>query len=189
VTPSPNDYFLKAQVLYELERYQDAIQPVQQAIEEAAEPNRNHYELLLALQYETNDEAGARRTLDVLNERWPNTEQATAFDAHGTVNDAVAKPGFGVSDGEYLPIVKVQPIYPQRALRDRIEGHVIVSFTVTTTGETDNVRVVESSSPIFDTAAIESAKKYKYKPRIVDGKPVAVDGVETRIEFTLQNDV
>jgi protein TonB len=49
--------------------------------------------------------------------------------------------------------------------------------------------VVESSSPIFDTAAIESAKKYKYKPRIVDGKPVAVDGVETRIEFTLQNDV
>ena len=38
--------------------------------------------------------------------------------------------GFGVSDGEYLPIVKVAPVYPARALRMGIEGYCIVEFTV-----------------------------------------------------------
>ena len=34
-------------------------------------------------------------------------------------------------DGEYLPIVKVAPVYPRRALQRGIEGFVIVEFTVT----------------------------------------------------------
>ena len=37
-------------------------------------------------------------------------------------------------DGEYLPIVKVQPIYPRRALQRGIQGYVIVEFTVTKNG-------------------------------------------------------
>src|SRR5690606_31982176 len=38
------------------------------------------------------------------------------------------------SDGEYLPIVRVEPIYPTRAASRGIEGYVIVEFTVTTNG-------------------------------------------------------
>ncbi|MDZ7641234.1 MAG: hypothetical protein U5J62_04315 [Desulfurivibrio sp.] len=32
--------------------------------------------------------------------------------------------GFGISDGEYLPIVKVQPVYPRRALSRGVSGWV-----------------------------------------------------------------
>ena len=30
--------------------------------------------------------------------------------------------GFGITDGEYLPIVKVAPVYPARALNRGLEG-------------------------------------------------------------------
>jgi len=95
--------------------------------------------------------------------------------------------GFGVADGEYLPIVKVAPIYPARAASRGLEGYVIVEYTVTRTGTTRDARVVESSSSLFERAAVESALKYKYKPRVINGEPVEVPGVRTIIRFELEN--
>src|SRR5690606_13556723 len=81
--------------------------------------------------------------------------------------------------GEYLPIVKVAPIYPQRALARGIEGWVLVEFTVTTSGTVRDVRVVEAEPQgLFDRAAMDAAAKFKYKPRVIDGKPVEVEGVQ-----------
>lgn len=94
--------------------------------------------------------------------------------------------GFGVSDGEYLPIVKVAPIYPARALTRGIEGYVIVEFTVTRTGTVKDVTVVESTNSIFERAAVDAAYKFKYKPRVIDGEPVEVPGVRNKITFTLE---
>lgn len=95
--------------------------------------------------------------------------------------------GVGVSDGEYLPIVKVAPVYPARAAQRGLEGHVIVEFTVTRTGATRDIRVVESTSSLFDRAAMEAAAKFKYKPRVIDGEPVEVPGVRNKITFVLEN--
>ena len=89
------------------------------------------------------------------------------------------------SDGEYLPIVKVAPVYPMRACQRRLEGYVIVEFVVTTTGSVRDVRIVESSSALFDQAAVEAASKFKYRPRVVDGTPIEVAGVKNRITFKL----
>lgn len=94
--------------------------------------------------------------------------------------------GFSATDGEYLPIVRVNPQYPSRAAENGIEGFVLVSFTVTPEGTTDAVTVVESSHRMFERAAIKAAQKYKYKPRVVDGEPVPVVGVRVRIEFRLE---
>lgn len=91
-------------------------------------------------------------------------------------------------DGEYLPIVKVQPIYPRRALQRGIEGYVIVEFTVTKNGSVANPIVVEAEPPnLFDKAAVDAAKKFKYKPRVIDGEPTEVLGVQNRITFTMNN--
>ena len=91
-------------------------------------------------------------------------------------------------DGEYLPIVKVQPIYPRRALQRGIEGYVIVEFTVTKNGSVANPKVVEAEPPnLFDKAAVDAAKKFKYKPRVIDGEPTEVMGVQNRITFTMKN--
>ncbi len=99
----------------------------------------------------------------------------------------VDNPGFRVADGEYLPIVMVAPIYPARAAARGFEGHVIVEYTVTRTGTTRDARVVESSSNLFERAAVESALKYKYKPRVINGEPVEVPAVRTIIRFELEN--
>ena len=104
-----------------------------------------------------------------------------------TMNTGMDGLGFGMSDGEYLPITKPAPIYPPRAAQRGIEGYVIVEYVVTTTGETRDVIVVESTSPLFERAAVDSAKKYKYLPRMIDGTPIEVSGVRTKIEFVLED--
>ena len=62
--------------------------------------------------------------------------------------------GFAVTDGEYLPIVKVAPVYPSRALTRGLEGYVIVEFTVTRAGTVRDVFVVESTSALFELSLI-----------------------------------
>ncbi|MGD8341453.1 MAG: TonB family protein [Gammaproteobacteria bacterium] len=104
-----------------------------------------------------------------------------------TMNSDIGGLGFGVSDGEYLPIVKVAPVYPPRAAARGLEGYVVVQYTVTTTGDTRDIVVIESTSSLFDRAAVDSASKYKYKPRVIDGTPVEVAGVSTRIIFELED--
>lgn len=99
---------------------------------------------------------------------------------------AMAQPVSPASvDDELLPIVKVAPIYPTEAVERGLEGYVIVQYTVTTNGGTRDVTVVESSSELFERAAIQSAQKYKYKPRIVNDAAVEVPGVRTKIMFAM----
>ena len=90
------------------------------------------------------------------------------------------------SDGEYLPIVKVAPVYPRRAQTRGIEGYVLLQFTVTKTGAVKDPVVVEAKpTGIFDRAAINAALKFKYKPKVVNGAPIDVAGVLHRITFEL----
>jgi len=114
-----------------------------------------------------------------------------------SVNADIFGGGFGISDGDYLPIVKVQPQYPRRAVSRELSGWVIVEFTVTEQGTVSNPFVVENcgsttqqptecvDSPhsIFDSAATKAALRFKYKPKIMNGKPVATAGVRTKIIF------
>lgn len=100
--------------------------------------------------------------------------------------------GFGIvagsADGDYLPIVKVAPVYPQRAIDREVEGYVILEFTVTKSGTVKDVRVIESDPKnIFDRAAINAALKFKYKPRVVNGEPIEVRGVLNKITFELED--
>ena len=89
-------------------------------------------------------------------------------------------------DGEYLPIVKVAPVYPRRALQRGIEGFVIVEFTVTKQGTVRDPIVVEANpSGIFEQAAMDAAMKFKYKPRVVNGEATEVSGVQNRITFQI----
>lgn len=93
------------------------------------------------------------------------------------------------SDGEYLPIVKVAPVYPRRAQTRGIEGYVLLEFVVTKTGAVRDPQVIESQPPgIFDRAALSAALKFKYKPKVVNGEPIDVAGVRNRITFELQDE-
>jgi TonB family protein len=86
---------------------------------------------------------------------------------------------------EYLPIVKMAPVYPPRAAGQGLNGYVVVQYTVTANGTVTDVEVLESSSPLFDRAAADSARQYRYVPRVINGELVEVPGVKTRIEFVI----
>ncbi len=122
----------------------------------------------------------------------PTFDQSTATMgiAIGSVNPNIdlnmqGTGGFS-SDGEYLPIVKVAPVYPRRAQTRGIEGYVLLEFIVTETGAVRDPVVIEAQPPgIFDRAAMQAALKFKYKPKVVDGQPVEVAGVRNLIKFEL----
>ena len=95
--------------------------------------------------------------------------------------------GMNVAEGDYLPIVRVAPVYPARALSRGLEGYVDMSFTVTTTGTVRDPVVIFSTSSLFERAATRAVLKFKYKPRVVDGVPVDVPNVKTRITFKIED--
>jgi len=99
----------------------------------------------------------------------------------------IGGPGLAVSDGEYLPIVKVAPIYPNRAAQRGIEGHCTVEYVVTTSGAIRDPFVVEEdcTSSLFKNASVKAALKFKYKPRVIDGAAVEVAGVRNRFTYKL----
>jgi protein TonB len=94
--------------------------------------------------------------------------------------------GMNIAEGDYLPIVRVAPVYPARALSRGLEGYVDMQFTVTTTGTVRDPVVLFSTSSLFERAASRAVLKFKYKPRVVDGVPVEVPGVKTRITFQIE---
>jgi len=94
--------------------------------------------------------------------------------------------GMNIAEGDYLPIVRVAPVYPARALSRGLEGHVDLSFTVTAAGTVRDPIVMFSSSSLFERAATRAVLKFKYKPRVVDGIPVDVTNVKTRITFRIE---
>lgn len=105
----------------------------------------------------------------------------------GGVEDIGGPGGFNVAEGDYLPIVRVAPVYPARALSRGLEGYVDLSFTVTEAGTVADPVVDFSTSSLFERAAVRAVLKFKYKPRVVDGVPVRVPGVKTRISFKIEN--
>lgn len=110
--------------------------------------------------------------------------------AQPSINTDIAV-GFGnnfTSDGEYLPIVRVNPRYPTNAATRGIEGWVIVEFTVTSNGSVKDPVIIENEpSSIFDREARRAVTKWKYKPRVIEGNPVEVPGVRTKLIFSLDD--
>ena len=78
------------------------------------------------------------------------------------------------------------PDYPPSALNQHISGSVTLEYTVDTHGEPRDIHVVEATPPgVFDQAAITAVRRWRYAPVKVDGAPVDVPSVRTRVRFEL----
>ena len=81
-----------------------------------------------------------------------------------SVDVSISSSGMSSGDGEYLPIVKVAPIYPRRAQTRGISGYCIVEYVVTKTGSIRDPQAVDCQpSGVFDKASVKAALKFKYK--------------------------
>ena len=117
------------------------------------------------------------------------TGESFAISEQPVMESFSLEPGLGIGerDGEYLPIYRVPPQYPRKALFDRVEGWVVVEFTIGTQGEVKSPRVVDANPRgIFDQAALDAVRRFRFKPRSIAGTPVEVQGVQNRIRFKLK---
>lgn len=94
---------------------------------------------------------------------------------------------FGIQQ-QAMPIYRVEPRYPPKAIRRKVEGYVMVRFTIDPTGKPIDIQIQESQPKyIFDREAIYAIKKWKYQPKIVDGQAVSQVGHTATLEFNLDD--
>lgn len=90
-----------------------------------------------------------------------------------------------INGQEYLPIIKVAPIYPRRAAERGIAGHCTIEYIVTDTGRTKEHKVVTCSHKLFIEPSVDATKKFIYKPYVLNGSAVDVPGVQNMFLFEL----
>jgi protein TonB len=89
-------------------------------------------------------------------------------------------------NGDALAIVRVLPRYPSRALSRGIEGWVLLEFTINALGQAVDLQVIEADPKgMFDRAAVTAIQKWKYRPKMQDGRAASRPGVRQLISFSI----
>ena len=96
--------------------------------------------------------------------------------------------GLGMAMGsEVTPLIRIEPQYPRKAAMQGIEGWVILQFNLTPAGSVSDVQVLSARPPrIFDREAIKALRKWKYRPKMENGKPVEQKGMKVQLNFKLE---
>jgi protein TonB len=103
-----------------------------------------------------------------------------------TVSPPPPDPTGAGMDTDAIPYVRIEPTYPRAALARGIEGWVRVQFSVTASGAVTDVQIIEADPPrLFDKAALDAVRQWRYRPKIVDGRPEERVGLQTLIRFEL----
>ena len=138
------------------------------------------------------DELEESSQIDIPNEivKIPVNKQASHLDST-FLDSSISKPSlstFGISEGNYFPLVKVKPIYPFSALANEIEGECTVEFTISKNGSTKDVHAVpRECNRLFLKSSVDAAKKFKYKARVLNGETIEVENVKNKFIYRLQN--
>lgn len=90
-----------------------------------------------------------------------------------------------VSDRDAQPLVRIPPIMPPRAEKS---GHCRVRFDVSPEGAPFNVVATYCTQSLFERATVKSVQKWKYNPKIVDGRSVSRKGVENKVTYRLTDE-
>jgi protein TonB len=99
------------------------------------------------------------------------------------LGDATVGMGFG--DSDVIPLVRQNPVYPEKAKRRKIEGYVTARLAINPEGTVDDVEIIDAQPRgVFEREARRALFRYKFKPKMEDGKPVGQIATQT-IEFNL----
>lgn len=89
---------------------------------------------------------------------------------------------------ELIPLVRINPQYPRNALRDGTEGWVEFDLVINPDGTVRTAKPIKSQPRgVFEAAASAAIFKWKFKPKIDDGKPVESRGTQ-RVEFKMDKE-
>ena len=79
---------------------------------------------------------------------------------------------------------KVEPEYSEEARKARFQGSVMIAMEVDAEGRPRNIRIARSLGLGLDERAIEAVSKWKFKPGMWNGRPVAA-AVHIEVSFRL----
>ena len=102
----------------------------------------------------------------------PPKAAAKAAPAKPAPDDGIYKVGGDVK--EPVEIHRVQPVYPEEARENRIQGRVVIQAVIDEKGNVKRAEAVESPDPVLTEAALAAVKQWTYKPATKNGKPVKV---------------
>ncbi|MBB1337155.1 energy transducer TonB [Pseudoalteromonas sp. SR44-2] len=109
----------------------------------------------------------------------------TIDDFGSDINNTINRP-----TGDATPIVRINPKYPTTAVRDGIEGWVQLSFSISPTGEViDPVVINAEPKRTFDREAIRAIKRWKYRPKVIEGVAQLQTGQTVQLDFKLDNSI
>ena len=125
-------------------------------------------------------------TPEALNLEMPNMDLGLA----GGSGPYLSRGGGGSGNGEETPLVRINPEYPIKARLKGIEGSVKLSFNISRAGTPFDVEVIEANPPrVFNRAARRAVMRWKYRPRMVDGKAVdSPDRLMVVLDFRLNSE-
>ncbi|MBU2969640.1 energy transducer TonB [Pseudoalteromonas sp. C2R02] len=102
------------------------------------------------------------------------------------ISSTIKMPTMTSSQGEATPLVRITPKYPITAARDGKEGWVQLGFTISEIGTVISPYIINSEPKrVFDKEAIRALRKWKYKPKMVEGNAVAQTGQSIQLDFKL----
>jgi protein TonB len=106
--------------------------------------------------------------------------------------------GVGVASGEggsttsgsseAMAIVKIEPQMPRAARARGIEGYVVLDYSINTSGNVENISIVQSKPRrIFDGAAKQALVRWKFRPKKIEGKAVAQKNLKVKFDFKIRD--
>ena len=113
----------------------------------------------------------------------PGDPNGSRFGIPGGNGDGDAGPGDGpgvepleVTGDMVRPVLleKVSPTYPRVARQAGLGGRVTVRAVIAPDGSVESVEVFASTNPLFNQAAADAVRKWRYRPALMNGNPVRV---------------
>ncbi|HIF9277332.1 TPA: energy transducer TonB [Photobacterium damselae] len=103
--------------------------------------------------------------------------------------EGAANLGAGINVGsnqQAMPLYRVEPRYPARALKQGAEGYVVLQFTIDTQGRPSDISVLEAKPRrLFERDAMRALRKWKYQAKVIDGQAVEQTGQTVKLEFKI----
>lgn len=88
-------------------------------------------------------------------------------------------------DGNPIPLIRIEPAYPDIASRRGLEGQCTMVFDITPEGMTANVRVLTCTNTAFERSSINAVMRWRYSPQVLEGMPTVYRGATTQLVYRM----
>lgn len=167
--------------------YSQALPWAEKWFETANPKERKHSDLLLFL-YDSLGMTNKKMALiGSIKNQWPSDQ--LPLEEQETLPKQPLKNEHSILDRDAQPMVRVLPIFPPRFLQGDYSGHCRVRFDVSPEGSTFNIELTHCTAKVLESATVTAVSKWRFSPKVVNGRPVSRKGVENKITYQISDEL